>query len=609
MRPRSFYFLLALAAASPAASAQVLNHLDVVHAPASYESIAAWETRAATLRTHILVSSGLYPPPEKTPLRPLLSPPVARDGYTVQSIVLETRPSYFLTGSLFLPAGRQGPFPAILSPHGHWEHGRFEHTNLASIPGRAITLARQGYVVLSYSMMGYNEGSGRFPHRFDDPAYQLWGFSALGLQLWNSLRALDYLAERPDVDPRRIGMTGASGGGTQTFLLTAVDPRIAVAAPVNMISAHFQGGCICENAPSMRLDAHNVEIGALAAPRPLLLISTTGDWTVHTPEVEYPALRSIYRLFGAEDRVANVHLDFPHNYNRSSRDAMYDWFARWLRPAGAGLAEADDLTLAPTDTAHATLPVPFPPVDDLFQGFRTAVIRQLEAAAPIDATSLEAYRAVYRPAFEQALFVPEPSSADRLTLLHPTAAASTGRIVLVVHAGDPADLPWVEAAVARHRAAGKTVATLIPFPEGDTFVPPDSIAYWTTYNASVPARRVAEIRAAIESLHRLPETTYIELVGIGRAGAWTLLAAALNPVVDRAWVDMAEVSYTDDRDFLTHLSIPHLRRAGDLRTAVALLAPIPLDITRLPDGPLSGWISTLYRGLGAETALRLSATE
>ena len=130
-----------------------------------------------------------------------------------------------------------------------------------------------------------------------------------------------------------IGATGESGGGTQTFLLAAVDERVAVAAPVNMISLHMQGGCLCENPPGLRLDTTNVEIAATIAPRPLLMISATGDWTAETLEVEYPAVRAIYALSGAEDRVARRPVQRRHNYNKDSREAMYAWMARWLQHA------------------------------------------------------------------------------------------------------------------------------------------------------------------------------------------------------------------------------------------------------------------------------------
>ncbi|HEX8780209.1 MAG TPA: methylenetetrahydrofolate reductase, partial [Nocardioides sp.] len=152
-------------------------------------------------------------------------------------------------------------------------------------------------------------------------------------QLWNAIRALDFLETLPYVRRDGFGVTGESGGGTQTFLLAAVDPRVAVAVPVNMISLHMQGGCLCENMPGLRHDINNVEIAATIAPRPLLMISATGDWTKETIEVEYPAVRSIYQLFGAADRVHAVRIDAEHNYNKASREAMYAWMARWLRNA------------------------------------------------------------------------------------------------------------------------------------------------------------------------------------------------------------------------------------------------------------------------------------
>src|SRR5690606_37701194 len=149
-------------------------------------------------------------------------------------------------------------------------------------PARHITFARMGIVAFSYDMIGYND-SMQFEHNWGGEKEKLWGLHPFAMQLWSSIRAVDFLSELPDVDPERIAATGASGGGTQTFSLMAVDPRIKVAAPVNMISSTMQGGCLCENAPIIRLNNSNMEIGALMAPRPLLLVSATGDWTRETP--------------------------------------------------------------------------------------------------------------------------------------------------------------------------------------------------------------------------------------------------------------------------------------------------------------------------------------
>ena len=152
--------------------------------------------------------------------------------------------------------------------------------------------------------------------------------SNLGLQLWNAIRALDFVEGLPEVDPQRLICTGESGGGTQTYNLYAVDDRLAAAAPVCMVSAYMQGGCLCENAPALRFDTNNVDIGATIAPKPLLLVSSAQDWTAHTPQVEYPAIEKIYDLYGAGDQVEEVQIDAPHGYNKAMREAVYRWLGR-----------------------------------------------------------------------------------------------------------------------------------------------------------------------------------------------------------------------------------------------------------------------------------------
>ena len=141
------------------------------------------------------------------------------------------------------------------------------------------------------------------------------------------VRAVDFLASLPDVDPARIGVTGASGGGTQSLLLAAIDDRVAAAVPAVMVSANMQGGCICENASLLRVGTNNIELTALAAPRPVAAVAAN-DWTHDFMTKGLPELKTIYTLAGAPDAVAGQHFNFPHNDNQVSREYAYNWFNR-----------------------------------------------------------------------------------------------------------------------------------------------------------------------------------------------------------------------------------------------------------------------------------------
>jgi dienelactone hydrolase len=287
----------------------------------TWHTRAEWEARAKNIRECILREAHLTPLPARCPLKPITWGKQVRNGYTVENVAFESLPGFFVTGNLYRPLAEKGPLPAVLCPHGHSKLGRLDPATIA----RAATLARMGALAFAYDMVGYNDSS-QAQHTDEN---------VLTLQLWDSMRVLDFLTSFSDVDAKKIGCSGESGGGTQTFLLCATDSRVAVSVPVVMVSAHFFGGCKCESGlPIHHTDKHdtdNAEIAALFAPKPMCIVSDGKDWTKNVPQVEFPYIQSVYKLYGASDKVENVHLpEEGHDYGPSKRDAMYRFMAKHL---------------------------------------------------------------------------------------------------------------------------------------------------------------------------------------------------------------------------------------------------------------------------------------
>ena len=646
--PAPFLGLLIVIAVSLSGLAQIpatdsrreIRHLDLTYSLPEYKTKDAWLVRAAELRKQILVSAGLWPMPDKLPIKATIFGKLDRGDHTIEKVYFESYPGFYVTGNLYRPKNISGKLPAVLCPHGHWSYGRLENQPLHSGPARGISFARQGYVAFSYDMVGYNDSaaiSHQFANHNSTGVEALWSINLLGLQLWNSIRVVDFLLSLPEVDAERIACTGESGGGTQTFLLMAVDERIKLAAPVNMVSFIMQGGSLCENAPNLRVDTNNVEIAALMAPRPMMMVSATGDWTKNTMTSEYPAVKSIYRLFGAEDKLTAIQIDAPHNYNQASREAVYGWFAHWF------LNRAETTPIKERSASIPSIPelLVFAnrarPENELNEARLTQALieqrkRQFASALPKTAAELERFKNTFGTAFRFSLMAESPkpetiiASApdtqqngnqtitkltlsrlgknDRVELISRLPAKSNGKTVLVLATSE--DMNRRDELTASLVAAGYTAATINLLPQSQTSEQAKKYRYFTTYNRSDAANQVQDMLTVIAYLKG--KSSKLSVVAFGKAGGLALLARGLTNV-DRMIVDAAQLDSTDDQQVLAQVPIPGIRRAGDFQTSITLAPLTPLLIHNTGSKFRTEFIAELYRRLGRAEDFKTSSPE
>jgi dienelactone hydrolase len=621
---------------------------------------AEWEARRARIRRQILVSCGLYPLPPKTPLRPRIFDRVVRDGYTIEKAYIQTYPGFYLAGNLYRPypeksgSDAAARHPGILVTHGHWQVGRMADTDAGSIPARAITFARMGCVAFTYDMVGYND-TRQIPDHYGtlwagDRPHWLWSVSLMGLQTWNSVRALDFISSLPDVDKDRLAITGESGGGTQTMMLGAIDDRLAAVGPCVMVSHSMQGGCLCENSPGLRIDYSNMEIAACAGPKNQIMVGATGDWTKTMMTIEGPSVQSAYDLMGVRDRLKYVIFPYNHNINKTSRESVYRFFAKVLlhEPDADSFTEppykmepAADLRVFPDDKP---MPKDAKTADQLTSFLKEQGEDRLLKAKPTDKESLKAFQKLYRPLWEQILdlfpsgsispmVVDLPnrpnSPSDRmlllpresggpdvpLRLLNPSPGSPKRVVVLVQPKGSAGFLdangapgPLVKSLLQKGVAVALPELFLQPgradaaISEARKKAMDKFNAYFTTYNRTDTQERVQDI-ATVCTYLRGTGASSITLVGLNESGMLAMLAA---PLADRVAADCSRMDLTNDDALLTDDNfVAGLRRMGDFRTALTLAAPHPtLLFNTGAKFPAADWARDVYTGVEEASSLK-----
>lgn len=323
---------------SPADGKKMVDYL-----PTLYTDRKVFEERAAVIRREArekLEVDKLLP--QRVEAKPILSKVRKYDGYTVTNFALETLPGLYVCGSIYAPA-KKGVYPVILCPVGHFNEGRYRRDQQL----RMATFARMGAVAVDYDLFGYAESELQVSSAAHRTPY------GGTIQIMNGISILDYMATREDVDMARVGVTGASGGGQQSVVLSVVDDRFTALCPVVSLSSWFDGGCPCESGMPVTQAAGgtcNAEMAAIFAPRPLCVISDGKDWTKSVPTVEYPYLEKVYALCNASDKLENVHLATEgHDYGPSKRQAAYAFFAKHFG-LDASKIDEEKVTVVPTLT-------------------------------------------------------------------------------------------------------------------------------------------------------------------------------------------------------------------------------------------------------------------
>jgi len=616
---------------------------------------AAWAKRCEQMRERILLASGLWPMPEKTPLNAVVHGAVDRGSYTVEKVFFQSYPGFYCTGNLYKPKGRTGKLPGILCPHGHWANGRFYTNGEAGIAAelksgretdavaakyplqaRMANLAMQGHVVFHYDMVGYAD-SYQVTHRFANNTPSelggndmiMWGHGVFGLQTWNSIRSLDFLLSLPEVDPKRIGVTGASGGGTQTFILCAIDDRIAVSVPAVMVSTTMQGGCQCENSHHLRVESDSVEFAALFAPKPQLLICATGDWTKKIPEVGFPEIKATYNLLDAGANVEVVRYDAPHNYNKKSREAAYAFFGKHLlgEADATKLAEKPFVAFDPKELSVWTAEHPKPKDALTAEGLAKYLVEQgkkrWELLEPKTAEQLKVYRHLAGRGLAHVCATELPS-ADQVTATETLATSSqvastrtyllsrkgageqvpaklhepakpNGEVVLVVSA---TGIEGVGADYWKLVESGWSVASIDAFLTAPKSPAPPDVTknFHSAYNRTTVGNRVHDILTAVAWLKGKAGVKNVHLVGLGEAGVWATLARGLaGDAVGRAALDNFGYHFSSGK-----LHLPNSVALGGMRHLTPLAAPGELLVFNTKGTFTPDVLESVYKLSGGE---------
>ncbi len=595
----------AAGAAEPDAAAMLTEYYAAMTAPKPVDARVL--ERRDELKQKLLECTALWPLPERVPLDVRASAPVDHPWCTIRRIYYQLWPGVYSHGLLFMPKELpEKPAPALLCPHGHWENGNANPI----VQTRLLVTAKKGYVVFSPTQ-----------HHYEDLAL---GISHQTLHIWNNMRALDYLESLPEVDKKRIGCAGFSGGGMQTQMLTALDPRVRVAViggyTCDSCRIMFPKGshCACNHFPSYLRFTDHPQIAALALPVPVLYL-TMNDWTQRFREDNFPAIKKLYEEHGAAGRVDCFYEPTEHMYGREKRERTYAWTDKWLKGLESSEPEPEHVPLVPVQTL-VNLSVAIPE-DKGFAGIsaffnmtrqqksactrealedllgeklvmaRAATGRQRQESERIDGFVFTSLRFPSEGPIRVPALVMRPEKVERklpvtISCSFGTIAAWPGREAMRRFVQEGNLLVWPEPRFFGVLTGGLTEKNGIGRWDRNAIV----------WGRPLPAMTATDLRAVIDGVLALPEADpeRVTLVckGSGELACGGLFAAVLDARIRAVDLDFDNCCF-EKRNLP---AVPFILWHGDVVRWVALLANRKVTLRNLPgEAGDTQWLAARFR--------------
>ncbi len=642
-----------------------------------------WDTRSEYVRRQMLVSLGLWPMPTKSPLNAVMHGKIDLPDYSIEKVYFESAPGFFVTGNLYRPKNVSGKVPGVMFAHGHWQDARlsieseanllreiatgeerFEKGGHSRFQSMCVQLARMGCVVWQWDMLSDSDSvqfSREVVHTFAKQRPEMnttkdWGLyspqaesnlqSILGLQTLNAVRSLDFLLSIPEVDPTRTAITGASGGGTQSMILAAIDPRIQLSFPAVMVSTSMQGGCTCENASLLRVNTGNIEFAALFAPKPQGM-TTANDWTKEMATKGFPELKEIYSMLGAPKNVMLQRGEhFPHNYNAVSRSAFYTWLNQHFKLGQKELVierDFEPLSREQLTVWNAEHPAPKEKGPDFEKKLLKWLAADAEKQMLAAAKSTDTLKKDIGGAIE-VLIGRKTNETGNVTwdLKTKNDRGNYVEMVGLLKNAHQEELPvtwlypkkwnsktivWLDAngksglysaegvlkpAVAKLVESGATVLGLDLLFQGDFLKdgkplaqtpivanPREFAGYTHGYNHALFAQRTHDVMTAVHFLRTAkigdhPNPSSVALVGLGDAGPIAAAARAmLGTAIDKAAIDTTGFRFANVLDYRSPNFLPGGSKYLDIPGMLAVAPPGPLWLAG--EGKEPALVSEVYK--------------